>query len=442
MFSRLEPSKSQVYRQSWFSSTTSSLSQHQHSLPPLEGGLTDDNNTSLTLTLLSINDRHSTNKTMAADLKKSGGHPHPNPVTITIEVAEAAGAATNTTTESVAGPAAPVPATSSDPTTDPTKSSFSSTSAPDEQVYPKGLKLVLIIASLCLAVFLVALDQTIIAPALGAITQEYGTVKDIGWYGAAYLLSTTCLQPTYGNLYRMFSVKFVYLCAIFLFEIGSLVCAVAPTSTAFIVGRAVAGMGTAGMFSGGVVILSYTLPLRIRPMAFGLIGAMWGIASVAGPLLGGAFTDSKATWRWCFYVNLPIGGVAMIAIFVFLHINREDNPMGLTVLERVKKLDLVGTAVLIPAIIMLLLALQWGGAEYAWGNSRIIGLFVGAGVMGLMFVGIQKWKGDRGTIPPRLYRNRNVVCAMFFAFFFGAGFFSLVYYLCKFPACPWTDRVV
>ncbi|KAK1776247.1 major facilitator superfamily domain-containing protein [Copromyces sp. CBS 386.78] len=361
---------------------------------------------------------------MAADLEKSGVHPDP------VTIAEAAGAATNTTTESVAGPAAPAPDLTTNPSSlDPTKSSASSANTTPEPIYPKGLKLILIIASLCLAVFLVALDQTIIAPALGAITQEYGSVKDIGWYGAAYLLSTTCLQPTYGTLYRMFSVKFVYLCAILLFEIGSLVCAVAPTSNAFIVGRAVAGMGTAGMFSGGVVILSYTLPLRSRPMAFGLIGAMWGIASVAGPLLGGAFTDSKATWRWCFYVNLPIGGVAIVAIFIFLHINREDNPMGLTALERVKKLDLIGTAVLIPAIIMLLLALQWGGAEYAWNNSRIIGLFVGAGVMGLMFVGIQKWKGDRGTIPPRLYRNRNVVCAMFFSFFFGAGFFSLVYYL-------------
>lgn len=369
---------------------------------------------------------------MAANPEKPGSHTDP------ATVIETAGAATNTTTESVAGPAAPDLTSSAE---DPTKSSSSSTTTP-EQVYPKGLKLILIISSLCLAVFLVALDQTIIAPALGAITQEYGSVKDIGWYGAAYLLSTTCLQPTYGNLYRMFSVKVIYLCAIFLFEIGSLVCAVAPTSNAFIVGRAVAGMGTAGMFSGGVVILSYTLPLRIRPAAFGLIGAMWGIASVAGPLLGGAFTDN-VTWRWCFYVNLPIGGAAMVAIFFFLHIHREDNPEGLTVLQRIKKLDLIGTAVLIPAIIMLLLALQWGGAEYAWNDSRIIGLFVGAGVMGLMFVGIQKWKGDRGTIPPRLYRNRNVVCAMLFAFFFGAGFFSLVYYLCKCSHSPgiqsWSD---
>lgn len=141
----------------------------------------------------------------------------------------------------------------------------------DHESYPHGPKLILIIASLCLAVFLVALDQTIIAPALGAITTEFSSVRDIGWYGAAYLLSTTALQPTYGSLYRMFSIKWTYLIAVFIFEIGSLVCALAPTSNAFIVGRAIAGIGTAGLFSGSVVILSYTLPLRKRPAAFGLM---------------------------------------------------------------------------------------------------------------------------------------------------------------------------
>ncbi|KAK3692628.1 major facilitator superfamily domain-containing protein [Podospora appendiculata] len=308
-------------------------------------------------------------------------------------------------------------------------------------VYPKGVTLLLIILSLCLAVFLVALDQTIIAPALGAITGEFGSVKDIGWYGAAYLLSTTALQPSYGSLYRMFSVKYIYLMAIFIFEIGSLVCALAPTSTAFIVGRAVAGMGTAGLFSGSVVVLSYTLPLRKRPLAFGLIGSMWGIASVAGPLLGGLFTD-HVTWRWCFYINLPIGGAAMVVIFFFLHINRVNNPKNETWAARILQLDLLGTAFLIPAIVCLLLALQWGGTEHPWNSATIIGLFIGAGLMFAVFAGIQVWKGDKGTLPPRLFKNRDVVCAMLFAFFFGAGFFPLVYYLSLYFQAIQNDSAV
>lgn len=311
----------------------------------------------------------------------------------------------------------------------------------DDMEYPKGLKLILIISALCLSVFLVALDQTIIAPALGAITSEFASVKDIGWYGAAYLLTSTATSLTYGRIYRIFSVKMTYLVAVALFELGSLVCALAPTSNAFIVGRALAGVGVGGLFSGGVVILSYTLPLRQRPLAFGLIGAMWGIASVAGPLLGGAFTD-HVTWRWCFWINLPIGGVAMVAIFLFLHINRVNNPDGLSLVQRLKGVDVVGLTMLVPAIVCFLLALQWGGSEFSWNSSQIIGLFVGAGAMAVIFAGIQVWQGDNATLPPFLFKNRNVVMAMLFAFFFGAAFFPLIYYVALYFQAIQADTAV
>ncbi|PHH90310.1 hypothetical protein CDD83_3984 [Cordyceps sp. RAO-2017] len=296
-------------------------------------------------------------------------------------------------------------------------------------VYPRGLKLLLIIAALCMAVFLVALDQTIIAPALGAITAHFQSVKDIGWYGSAYLLTTTALQPMYGAVYKLFNVKLVYLGAIVVFEIGSLVSAAAPTSTAFIVGRAIAGIGTAGLFSGSIVILSLSMPLNKRPLVFGLIGGMWGIASVAGPLLGGAFTEN-VTWRWCFYINLPIGGLAILIVFLFVRVNRNTaESEGQPFAARLRQLDIAGAAIFIPAVVCLLLALQWGGADYPWGNSRIVGLFVGFGLMIALFVAIQLWQGDRGTLPPRLFANRNVLSAMLFGFFFGAAFFPLVYYI-------------
>ncbi|KAI5459236.1 major facilitator superfamily domain-containing protein [Mariannaea sp. PMI_226] len=298
----------------------------------------------------------------------------------------------------------------------------------DNTEYPGVAKLTLILFALCLAIFLVALDQTIVAPALGAITAKFQSVKDIGWYGSAYLLTTTALQPMYGAVYKLFNVKIAYLTAIFIFELGSLVSAVAPTSPAFIVGRAIAGIGTAGLFSGSIVIVSLIMPLEKRPLAFGLVGGMWGIASVAGPLLGGVFTD-HATWRWCFYINLPIGGLAMLIVF-FARINRNaTDTEELSLWARIRQLDLMGAAIFIPAIICLLLALQWGGADYAWNNSRIIGLFVGFGLMIAIFIGIQLWQGDNGTLPPRLFKDRNVLAALLFAMFFGAAFFPLIYYL-------------
>ncbi|KAK9779952.1 putative Major facilitator superfamily domain-containing protein [Seiridium cardinale] len=192
----------------------------------------------------------------------------------------------------------------------------------DETKYPTGLKSCIVILSLCLAVFLVALSHTIIAPALGAITAEYGSVKDIEWYGASYLLTSTALQPLYGTIYKLFDIKLTFLGAVALFELGSLVSAVAPSSVAFIIGRAIAGLGTASLFSGAVVILSYTLPLRKRPIMFGVFGGMWGIASVAGPLLGGVFTD-HATWRCVFMLTCQLEGWPWFAHVPDLHLHLE-----------------------------------------------------------------------------------------------------------------------
>jgi ABC-type multidrug transport system permease subunit len=155
----------------------------------------------------------------------------------------------------------------------------------DESRYPKALQLTLISIALCLAVFCMAIDNTIIATAIPRITDEFHAINDVGWYGSAYLLCTAAFQLFFGKLYTFFSTKWIFVGAIVIFEIGSAVCGAAPNSTAFIIGRAVAGLGSAGIFSGAMLIIADAVPLRKRPVYMGMVGGMYGIASVAGPLM-------------------------------------------------------------------------------------------------------------------------------------------------------------
>ncbi|RSL61000.1 hypothetical protein CEP54_006415 [Fusarium duplospermum] len=294
-----------------------------------------------------------------------------------------------------------------------------------------GWKLALVITGLCLAVFCMALDNTIIATAIPRITDEFRALDDLGWYGSAYLLTTCSFQLFFGKLYSFYSVKWVFLIAIAFFELGSLVCGAAPTSAALIIGRAIAGIGSAGIFSGAILIIVLSVPMRKRPIYVGLLAGMYGLASVAGPLMGGAFTD-RLSWRWCFYINLPIGVVTVL--FVVLFFQPPQAPPGsskekVSWRQQIGHFDLPGTACFLPAIISLLLALQWGGSRYPWSNGRIIGLLVLFGLLIILFVVIQFWKQDKATVPPRILADRTVWSCAAFAICLGASFFLLIYYI-------------
>ncbi|KAE8400802.1 major facilitator superfamily domain-containing protein [Aspergillus pseudonomiae] len=300
--------------------------------------------------------------------------------------------------------------------------------SPEASSHISGMKLYLIVLSLLLAVFCVALDNTILSVAIPRITDEFHRLNDIGWYASAYLLTTCAFQLLYGKLYALFSTKWVFLVALFIFEVGSLICGVAPSSVVLIVGRAIAGVGSSGIFTGALVTIAHIVPLAKRPVYMGILGGMYGIASVAGPLLGGAFTN-EVTWRWCFYINLPIGGVTAVVILFLLRIPKSADLRTHGAWEMVKGLDPLGTIVFTPAIICVLLALQWGGVDYAWSNGRIIALFVLFGVLLITFIIIQVLMKDNATVPIKVASQRSVACASVFVFFIGASMFVMIYYV-------------
>ena len=301
--------------------------------------------------------------------------------------------------------------------------------ASSEPAYPATSKVIVIFGGLVLVLFLVALDRLIIGVAIPSITDQFDSLGDVGWYGSAYLLTSCAFMLLMGKIYTFVNPKWVYMGSLVVFEVGSAVCGAAPNSTAFIIGRAIAGLGQAGLFQGAIVIIVYIVPLHKRPQYMGFLGSVFGIASATGPLLGGAFTDGPG-WRWCFYINLPCGAVVFVLLSIFLHIPPEMLKRDSTTWkEKANRMDPFGTLFFLPCIICLLLALQWGGVTYSWSNARVIVLLVLAGVLFVLFLVVQRWKGDSATVPGRIFFNRSIIAGSWFSFCNGASMQTLFYFL-------------
>ncbi|ESZ94444.1 hypothetical protein SBOR_5162 [Sclerotinia borealis F-4128] len=282
--------------------------------------------------------------------------------------------------------------------------------------------------ALSLSIFLVALDMTIVATAIPKITDQFHGLDLVGWYGSAFFLTVGSFQSTWGKAYKYFPLKITFLLSIFVFELGSLICGVAPNSTALIVGRAIAGLGGAGIASGAYTIIAFAARPQHRAAYTGILGAAYGVASVIGPLLGGLFVD-KLTWRWCFYINLPIGGVAA-AIILFLFTTPPNAvPERATLKEKILQMDLPRTFTIMASLVCFFLALQWGGQTKGWKSADVIGTLIGFVLLLILFIVIQYSQGERGIIVSRLLKERSITVGMTYVFFLGGGWFLLLYYL-------------
>ncbi|KAF5497114.1 Efflux pump aflT [Colletotrichum siamense] len=301
------------------------------------------------------------------------------------------------------------------------------TNQSEDVQYPSGLSLVLVLGSLFISMFLVSLDRLIITTAIPKITDEFDSVTDVGWYGSVFLLTTCAFQLLFGKIYSFYSIKATFLVSVLLFEVGSAICGAAPSSDVFIFGRALAGVGSAGILTGVIIVIVHAVPLHKRPMYQGMFGAVFGIASIIGPLVGGAFT-TRLTWRWCFYINLPFGGVAALVI-VFLLKLPDREASTLSTKAKLAQLDFYGTSVLIPGTVCLLLALQWGGLTYAWNNGRIVALLVLACVLLIGFVMVQIFLPKTATIPPKVFKQRSILAGVFATFCIGSQNMIIIYYL-------------
>ncbi|KAK1716486.1 major facilitator superfamily domain-containing protein [Colletotrichum lupini] len=278
----------------------------------------------------------------------------------------------------------------------------------------EGWRLAVLVVGICLAVLSISADRTLLTTAIPQITSDFQSTADIGWYGSAQLLTICAFQPVFGRVFSLFSVKWAYVLAIVMFLAGSLICGLAPDSLALIVGRAVAGFGSAGVLTGSFVIIATAVPVRVRPVCTAIVGLIFGLGATVGPLLGGTFTD-LVTWRWCFFINLPIAGFTLIVFLFFFHPRQEPQHQK-TFLNKILDLDLIGNVLLLGACVMLFLALQYITQGEASSSTKIIGLLSGTGATAIVFAAWQWWKQDGALFPPAIITQRTVAASCVGAF--------------------------
>jgi EmrB/QacA subfamily drug resistance transporter len=279
-------------------------------------------------------------------------------------------------------------------------------------------EIMVVLGALMTGMFLVALNQTIVATALPTIAGELGGLELIAWIVTAYLLAATTATPLFGRLSDLHGRRRVFQAAILVFLLGSVLSGAAVNMPMLIGARAVQGVGGGGVMALTMTIIGDLLSPRERSRYQGYLGAVFGVASVTGPLLGGFIVD-HLSWRWVFLVNVPIGIAALIVTSRVLKLPH----------QRVEqRLDLLGAALLVAGVTALLLVTAWGGVEHAWTSPLIVALALGGGTLSLLFV-LRQRATTQPIIPPRLFASRTFSLITIGGFVVGAAMFGSIVFL-------------
>lgn len=270
-----------------------------------------------------------------------------------------------------------------------------------------------------LAMFLSALDQTIVATAMPRIVQELHGLEHLSWVFTAYMLASTIVVPIYGKLSDLYGRKYFILGAIGIFLLGSILSGLSQTMTQLIMFRAIQGIGGGAIMANAFATIGDLFPPAERGKWQGLFGAVFGLSSVIGPTLGGWLTDN-ASWRWNFFINIPIGILALLVIGFLM-------PRIVPTIKD-KSIDYGGAALLTLGLVSLLLGFVWGGTQYAWASLQIIGLFVTA-IASFFAFGIVEQRVKEPILPLSLFKNPIFSVSMLITFLTGVGMFGSILYV-------------